>query len=133
MLAKAKAVSGVTGVFVATSARPETPVQLVPSGNRIVTEAPGIAFFARSRSSVDWSRDSSAVRGLAGGGLEAPGETAGEGAVDDPTAGERLAVGRDDGLPAGPTLAAAAPVAVADGGMSPEAAATSPGGSEATG
>src|SRR5262245_35787978 len=55
-LAKAKAVSGVTGWFFATFARPETPVQLVPSGRRTVAETPGIASVLRALSRVAWKR-----------------------------------------------------------------------------
>ena len=49
-LAIANAVDGVTGVFFATSARPLTPSQELPSGKRIVTEMPGTPYRSRSRS-----------------------------------------------------------------------------------
>src|SRR6266550_5793833 len=56
MLANAKAVDGFTGTRADTSARPLTPVQLVPSGNRIVVETPGIPSRVLTRSRVAWSR-----------------------------------------------------------------------------
>src|SRR5437879_11987450 len=80
MLANANAVAGRTGVRLAMSARPLTPVQLDPSGNRIVTEAPGIASFVRVRSRVAWSRASSCSVGVGfegttpGGGLDGAGD-----------------------------------------------------------
>ena len=56
MLPTAKAVSSATGTLRATSARPLTPVQLVPSRKTIVAETPGIPRRARRRSSWAWSR-----------------------------------------------------------------------------
>src|SRR5213595_3141994 len=82
MLAKANAVSGVTGRFAATSARPETPVQLVPSGSRIVAETPGIASVLRALSSVAWRRARSTD--AASGADDGPGR-AGSG-TDEPAA-----------------------------------------------
>src|SRR4029079_5707580 len=56
MLPTAKAVSSATGTLRATSARPLTPVQLVPSRKTIVAETPGIPRRARRRSSGACSR-----------------------------------------------------------------------------
>ena len=74
MLAKANAVSGVAGVFVATLANPDAPDQLVPSGNRTVADRPGMASFVRARSMVAWSRRSSAARASVGMTPEGLGE-----------------------------------------------------------
>ena len=83
MLAKANAVSGVAGVFVATSANPDAPDQLVPSGNRTVADRPGMASFVRARSMVAWSRRSSAARASVGMRPEGLGEgRAADGAGD---------------------------------------------------
>src|SRR3954467_9152617 len=57
MLPTANGVSGVTGRRAATSASPDVPVHIVPSGNWIAAEAPGMPSFARSRPS---SRSSAA-------------------------------------------------------------------------
>src|SRR5258706_15270673 len=67
-LAKANAVSGATATPARTSASPLTPVQLVPSGNRIVAEIPGIPSRPRRRSRVDWRRRSSGTGPPAIGG-----------------------------------------------------------------
>ena len=50
-LARANAVSGVTATLPRMSAMPLAPVQVVPSGKMTVTDTPGIANFARMRSS----------------------------------------------------------------------------------
>src|SRR4029079_14173709 len=100
MLPTAKAVSSATGTLRATSARPLTPVQLVPSRKTIVAETPGIPRRARRRSSWACSRVPIGVvvrRGLAipfpsgagvgglgaeGGLPDAPADAAGDGSPD---------------------------------------------------
>src|SRR4051794_27337150 len=63
MLPTANGVSGVTGRRAATSASPDVPVHIVPSGNWIAAEAPGMPSFARSRPS---SRSSATfIKGVA--------------------------------------------------------------------
>jgi hypothetical protein len=123
MLAKANAVVGFTGVRVATSARPLTPVQLEPSGKRIVTDTPGIASFTRTRSSVAWSavRRSWSAVGPGGGAIgdaDGPGAVVPVGPAEAPVDGPgAIATSLDPGLRLvpgarlgpGPTLASAAP------------------------
>ncbi len=64
-LATAKAVSGVTGVLVAMSAKPLAPRQTVPSGKRIAAEMPGIADLSRRWSRRAW-RDAASAGEIAG-------------------------------------------------------------------
>jgi hypothetical protein len=66
MLAAPNAVSGVIGVFVASSAKPLTPDQVVPSGKMIVAEIPGIA--CRPRSPARAASRRRTVRSFADGG-----------------------------------------------------------------
>ena len=54
--------SGVTGPFAATSARPEAPIQLRPSAQRIATDTPGIAS-SRSEVSVAWRASAGRIAG----------------------------------------------------------------------
>ena len=68
-LARAKAVSGVTFVSVAMSARPPDPRHTVPSGKRIAAEMPGMAERSRRRSRRDWRAASRAGVAVGPGAL----------------------------------------------------------------
>src|SRR4051812_35455707 len=87
MLPTANAVSGATGDFDATTARPLTPVHDVPSGNMTVADTPGMPAFLRNRSSDAWSALSSwlvAVGTLGGevGSVDGEGDGAPDGTVE---------------------------------------------------
>src|SRR5689334_943264 len=117
MLPTANAVPSTTGTLRATSARPLTPVQLVPSRKTIVADTPGIPRRVRRRSSWAWSRVPTGVvvrRGLAsavpsgGGACGAPGgvEAAAEGGGDGGAEGDGVLVAAPEALGAGEALAA---------------------------
>src|SRR6188472_4037232 len=123
MLPTANAVPSATGTLRATSARPLTPVQLVPSRKTIVADTPGIPRRVRSRSSWTWSRVPIGVvvrRGLANAGASVGGACGAPGGVEAAAEGE--GVGAAEAV--GPALAAGEALA---------GATDSPAGAEAAG